>query len=179
MAKVTNNILLRGVSGKLGGLVIRQMRDGSIRLSVPPDFGERQFSEAQKQHQERFRQAAAYARRAARMEPAYAELARRTLKKAYNIALSDWFNPPVIYAIERTGDVIRVEASDDVLVARVHVQILDSEGSVLEEGEAFQRDPEAIPEWWEYGTHTAGVKIAVEAWDLPGNRTRLTEPLDM
>jgi hypothetical protein len=170
MAKVVNNILLRGVSGKLGGLVIRQMRDGSIRLSAPPDFSNRQFSTAQKDHQKRFKKAAAYARQAAQMEPIYAELAGRTMKKAYNIALSDWFNPPVIHWVERRGETICVEASDNVKVAKVRVKLLDEKGEVLEEGDAIQRYPGLHPEWWEYVSNAEG-QIVAEAWDLAGNKT--------
>jgi len=172
MAKVANNILLRGVSGKLGGLVIRQMRDGSIRLSAQPDFSNRQFSSAQKDHQRRFKTAAAYARQAAQVEPIYAELAERTMRSAYNIALSDWFNPPVIHCIERRGKTIRVEASDDVMVIKVHVQILDENGRVLEQGEAIQRNPEIGPEWWEYVSSTEGQTIVAEARDLADNNTK-------
>lgn len=172
MAKAVNNKLLRGVSGKLAGIVIRHMRDGSIRLSAKPDFSNREFSDGQKAHQQRFREAAAYARRAARIEPAYAELARRTKRKAYNIALSDWFSPPVVHCIERAGDLIRVEAGDNVLVAKVHVKIVDSEGEVLEQGYAVQRDPELCDEWWEYTAKTGGGTILVEAWDLAGNKTQ-------
>src|SRR5687768_2032768 len=115
MAKAANNIVLDGVSGKLGRIVVRQMRDGSIRLSAPPDFSDRQFSESQKDHQKRFKQAAAYARQAAQLQPVYAEQARNTMKNAYNIALSDWFHPPVIDWVERRGETILVEASDDVM----------------------------------------------------------------
>ena len=170
MAKVINNALWRGVSGKLGDIVIRQIPNETIYLSARPDFSNRQFNTAQKDHQQRFTKAAAYARRAVRMEPAYAELARRTMKKAYNIALSDWFNPPVVHSIERVGDTIRVEAGDDVMVARVRVKILDEKGEVLEQGHAIQRDPELCPEWWEYRSKTEGRTILVEAWDLAGNR---------
>ena len=171
MARAANNILLRGVSGKLGGLVIRQMRDGSIRLSAQPDFSNRQFSSAQKEHQKRFKKAAAYARQAAQVEPIYAELAERTMRSAYNIALSDWFNPPVIHHIERRAGRIRVQASDDVRVASVRVQILDEKGEVLEEGEAIQGNLEIGPEWWEYVSNSEGQTIVAEAWDLAGNST--------
>src|SRR5687768_1148913 len=125
MAKAANNIVLHGVRGKLGGIVIRQMRDSRIRLSAKPDFSNRRFSEAQKDHQKRFKDAVAYARQAAQTERLYAELAQGTTKNAYNIALSDWFNPPVVHAVERTGAVIRVEASDDVMVIKVWVKILE------------------------------------------------------
>jgi hypothetical protein len=60
------------------------------------------FSGKQKDHQERFRKATFYARQAAKEQPIYAELAdQMPMKTAYNIALSDWFNPPVIHRIER------------------------------------------------------------------------------
>ncbi|HLF74377.1 MAG TPA: hypothetical protein VI524_08530 [Anaerolineales bacterium] len=173
MAKAENNIVLRGVRGKLGDLVVRQMRDGSIRLSARPDFSSRVFSQGQKDHQRRFKQAAAYARQAARTQPIYAELAGRMARNAYNIALSDWFNPPVIHSIRRTGAAIGVEASDDVLVAKVRVQILDERGQVLEEGEASRGDPELRPEWWEYRPNAEGRTIIAEAWDLAGNRSEL------
>ena len=168
MAKAGNNILLRGVSGRIGGLIVRQMRDGSIRLSAPPDFSNRRFSQAQKDQQQRFKQAAAYARQAIQTHPIYAELARKTRQAAYNLAVSDWFHPPVIHSLERTGDTLRVEASDNVMVARIHVQILDEEGRVLEEGEASRADPEMCPELWHYIAHTQG-RVLAQAWDLAGN----------
>ena len=59
---------------------------------------------------------------------------------AYNFALSDWFNPPVIHAIERRDGRIRVEASDNVMVTRVQVTILDEEGKVVEKGKAVKAD---------------------------------------
>lgn len=170
MAKATDNMVLRGVRGKLGDIIVRQMRDGSIRLSAKPDYSNRTWSQKQKGHHERFKQATAYARQAARREPAYAALAQGTLKNAYNIALADWFHPPVIQCIERRGELILVEADDDVMVAKVRIKILDEGGKVLEEGYAIQRDPELCPEWWEYATNTEGHTIAAEAWDLAGNR---------
>lgn len=166
MAKAANNILLRGVSGKVGGVVIRQMRDGSIRLCAPPDFSNRKLSKGQKEHHKRFKQAAAYARQAASTEPVYAELAAGTMKNAYNIALSDWFHPPVIHGVERVGETIRVAASDNVRVARVQVTISDQEGRIVERGVGIRREGD----WWEYVSNTEG-KIVAEAWDLAGNCT--------
>jgi hypothetical protein len=67
-------------------------------------------------------------------------LAAETVKSPYNWALSDWFNPPVIHTIKRMGNLIRVEASDNVIVAKVRVTILDAGGKVLEQGQAVQAD---------------------------------------
>ena len=82
MAKVQSNIIVRGVSGKVGNqLVFRHMRDGRTILATVPDFSKRKLSRDQKTHHERFKEAAAYARVASRKEPIYTELAegrRRT-----------------------------------------------------------------------------------------------------
>jgi hypothetical protein len=143
------------------------MVDGSTRVCKKPDFSRRKFSQEQKDHQSRFRLAAGYARDAAKMYPIYEELARGTTKNAYNWALSDWFNPPVIQRIERHEGRIRVQARDNVMVTKVQVQIVNPEGVVLEAGEARRVD--AI--WWEYLSDTEGTIEAV-AWDLAENKTK-------
>src|SRR5215207_11517730 len=110
MAKVAKNVILRSISGSIGNLIFRQMKDGSAWVSVTPDFSHRKFSKGQKSHQSRFKEAAAYAREAAKVQPIYAELARGTTKNAYNIALSDWFTPPVIHRLERREGRILINA---------------------------------------------------------------------
>ncbi len=167
MAKVVRNPIVQGISGAVGKLVFRQMPDGSTYVSAKPDFSRRKFSEGQKEHQSRFQRAVAYARDAAKSQPIYGELAAGTIKSAYNFALSDWFNPPVIHCVERKDGLIRVEASDNVMVTKVVVTILDVEGNVIEKGEALKVDER----WWEYVAGMEG-KVAVEAWDLAGNVVR-------
>jgi hypothetical protein len=98
-------------------------------------------------------------------------MARGTAKSAYNVALSDWFNPPVIQRIERKQGRIRVAASDNVMVMEVRVRIVDNDGNTLEEGQAEQANPVNHPEWWEYVSDTKGT-IEATAWDLAGNRTK-------
>jgi len=142
-----------------------------MRVSAKPDFSKRVFSREQKDHQKRFKQAVAYAREAAKAQPIYAKLAEGTTKNAYNIALSDWFNPPVIQSIERKKGGIRVMASDNVLVTGVRVRIMDVEGNVMEEGQAEQVNPEKYPERWEYVSSTEG-RVEVSAWDLAGNEAK-------
>lgn len=168
MAKVTMNHLMKAFSGSIGGLVFRQMPDGSVLVSKAPDFSRRKFSKGQKEHQQRFREASAYASYAAKTHPIYTELAIETMKTAYNLALSDWFNPPVVHQVQQRDSRIPVEASDNVMVAKVVVKILDEEGNAVEKGEAIRGDGH----WWEYLPHTSGKAIAVEAWDLAGNVTK-------
>jgi hypothetical protein len=169
MAKAIMDELIKAFRGSIGGLVFRQMRDGSVVVSMRPMFHRRRFSKAQKEHQSRFKEATQYARFAARSQPIYAECARGTMKTAYNIALSDWFNPPVIHQVEWSDGQIRVEARDDVLVTRVQVTVLDEGGQVLEKGEAIRSDGD----WWEFPSHARGTMIIAEAWDLPGHVGRL------
>ena len=167
MTKVKRHVLLEGMSGTLGkNLVFRQMRDGSTIVSAKPDFSRRIFSTEQLTHQSRFQEAVAYARLAAKTNPIYAELANGTTKTAYNIALSDWFNPPVIHHIKQESGRIFIEASDNVLVTKITVTILDAEGQPLEQGQAVQVNSLC----WEYVTSQAG-KVIVNAFDLPGNQT--------
>ena len=176
MAKANKNAIVLGLSGSIGDLVFRQMPDGSTRVSRKPDFSRRVFSQGQKDHQSRFQQAAAYARQAAKTQPIYAELARGTAKSAYNVALSDWFNPPEILEIDLSGwiksegGIIRVRAQDNVKVDGVKVTISDESGTFLEEGKA----QEVGALWWEYITTQAAantMRVTVAARDLPGHVT--------
>jgi hypothetical protein len=169
MTKVIMSELIKAFRGAMGDMVFRQMRDGSVVVSMRPIFHRRKFSQAQKDHQSRFKEAAQYARFAAKSQPIYAERARGTLKTAYNLALSDWFNSPVIHQIEWREGQIRVEARDDVLVTRVQVTVLDEGGEILEKGEAIRSDGD----WWEFLSHARGTTIIAEAWDLPGHAGRL------
>jgi len=171
MAKLELNPLVKGISGAVGDeLVCRQMPDGSTVMGKKPHFEDRIFSNGQLTHQSRFQEAASYARLAARTNSIYGEIARRMFKTAYNVALSDWFNPPVIRSIQRQDGRILVDARDNVLVTQVLVTILDEQGMTLEQGEAMLVN-EA---WWEYMPATEG-KVRVEAWDLAGNVTRKDE----
>ncbi len=164
MAKVKSNVVVRGISGKLGGLVFQHMPDGTTYVRKPPDFSHRKFSEGQTTHQNRFQLAAMYARDASKTQPIYAKLAAGTILSAYNIALSDWFNPPVIHMVERKDGRVRVQASDNVMVTKVAVTVLDEAGKVVEKKEAEKIEGD----WWEVDLVGDG-KVVAEAWDLAGN----------
>jgi hypothetical protein len=59
-----------------------------------------------------------------------------------------------------------VKASDDMQVTRVDVRVLDSQGNILEQGQAGQVNPL----YWEYAASAEGT-VEASAWDLAGNRT--------
>jgi hypothetical protein len=161
-------MIISGVSGSLGpDYYARIRKDGRTIISKKPDFDNRQFSEAQLNVQRGMQQAAAYAKVASKENPIYAQKAAGTAKNAYNLALRDWFKPPVIHRIVWEQGNVRVGARDDLIVTKVTITILDEAGQTLEQGEAELW----MGVWWEYHAANSG-RIRVEAWDLAGNVTR-------
>jgi hypothetical protein len=143
MAKIKkNNPILHGLSGMLGGMVVfSQMPDGSTRVSVRPASRGRKRAPGERENQNRFKIRTAWAKAASKGYPIYAELARdMPMINAYNLAISDYAHPPVIHCVERKEGVIRVQASDNIFVASVHVWIRDENGNELEDGEATRVD---------------------------------------
>ena len=166
MAIVELPPFIRSMSGKLGDVVYRTSKNGKTFTSKLPRKSGKPLSEAQLRHQERFNLANEYANRA-RGEPVYVKLAKKTGRAASRIAFSDWFHAPVIHEVSRRSGCIRIDASDNVHVAKVRVTISDEEGNLLEQGDAAQTSGNA---WWEFATSTRGT-ILVEVWDLAGNVT--------
>ena len=178
MTRVILNGTVKGYRGKIGNLIFRQLPDGSTVMSqAQPKKNSRQKkraklkrSPAQQEHNRRFQDAVFYARVAAKTDPIYAELAAVTpMWNAYNHALHDWFHAPQIGCIARQEGRILVDASDDVRVTKVQVSLLDGENRLLETGEAVRGEDG----WWEFASQTEGKTIVAEAWDLPGNVTKL------
>jgi hypothetical protein len=182
MAKVRNNIITQGLSGKLGNqIVFRAGRNGQTIVGVKPsDDPNRGLSSSQIAHQDAFRQAITYAK-AARENAVYIIKAKGTHLNAYNMAVADWFSKPEVLEIEASGwtgavgETIRVKAQDDVLVAGVSVAIKNTDGTILEQGEALQSDGL----WWTYtttqvATSFPGVMVVATAQDLAENVSELT-----
>ena len=181
MAKVRNNMLIRGLSGAVGEqFVIRKDKAGRTIVGNMPGFDEnRQFTEAQVAHQEAFKEAAAYGK-GAKAQDVYAAKAEGTPLTPYNVAVADWFHEPEIKDIDLSGwnggvgQVIRIEAVDDVQVKQVTVVITDENGAVLEQGAAVKADDL----WWTYTTTQAASgspKVIVSAEDLPGHIAKMTK----
>jgi hypothetical protein len=177
MAKVHNNIFVRGLSGAVGDqFVIKTTRSGKTIIANMPTFDEgRVFSEAQLSHQSAFREASAYAR-SSKTQPVYVERANATNSIPYNVAISDWFGKPQVLEVDvknwsgQAGQQIRVRAQDNVHVAGVQVAIEDQDSRRFEEGETLQADGLL----WTYTTmsdvpQAAARRVIAVAKDLPGN----------
>jgi hypothetical protein len=179
MAKVSHNIVIRGLSGSLGDqLVIKKTRSGRTIVSNKPQFSpNREFSDAQNAQQEAFRDATSYAQ-AAQNNPLYIQKAASSDQSAYNVAVADWFHAPKILDVDLSGwdggagQLIRVRARDDVQVTQVTVEITDGNGVFSEQGAAVR----AEGLWWEYTTLSAGgTQVSVSAQDLPGHSVELVK----
>jgi hypothetical protein len=175
MAKVTNNIFVRGLSGSLGDqFVVKQDKTGRTIVANKPTVV-RQFNAAQLAHQDAFRKAIAYAR-VSKDHEVYMAKAEGTVRSPFNAAVADWFNEPQVLDLDLTywnggiGETIRVQALDDTFVARVHVVIRDGNDTILEEGDAQFSDGL----WWVYMAKTivnmaGNPQVTAQAYDLAGN----------
>ena len=178
MAKVDNNIFVRGLSGSLGDqFTVRKGKGGRTIVAAKPNYsGNREYTTVQLKHQDAFREAIAYARRT-KDQQVYVDKATGTTMTSFNAAVADWFNKPQVLQIDGdqwtggSGQTIGVKAMDDTQVTRVHVIIMDDSERLLEEGDAVQG--EGL--WWDYTTTVPVpefnlVHLIAEAHDLPGNR---------
>ena len=94
MAKVKLNPMLKEVRGKLGNTVFRRSHTGETSLIKLADMSNVEWSDAQKAHREKFKQAIAYAK-AAMAEPKvrrkYEKEAMKKNKRPFDLAVSDYF----------------------------------------------------------------------------------------
>ena len=180
MANSERNVIVHGLSGKVGDLVIFSRRHGKTILGkIPLRTGK--VSADQKAAREKFLKAVSYAKTSLRdpdIKALYAQKAGGGVTP-FNLAIGDFFTPPVIVDIitaaynGTAGSKIEVHATDDTKVTGVNVSILAADGSVIEEGVAVE---DAESGFWFYTTTVlnaslSGSKITVAAKDLPGNST--------
>ena len=180
MAKVGDNIVTTGLSGKLGNLIVFRNRGGNTIVAKAPKK-QTEWSEAQQQHRLRFQEAVLYAKNAITDEATkqnYKASAEED-ESAYNVAVADFFNAPHINEIDvshytgQPDSYIQVRAVDDFEVKEVTVSIQNSDGTEVESGSAILQEGSI---WWRY-TATAtnesleGDKIIIRVSDIPGNLT--------
>jgi hypothetical protein len=94
MAKVRLHALIEEINGTLYDVVFKRSPNGDQIVSRRPDMSNVEWSDAQQAHRERFGRATAYAR-AALAEPKlrarYEKRAKRQKKRAWDVAMSDYF----------------------------------------------------------------------------------------
>jgi len=94
MAKIILNPLVQSVHGKMGNIVFRRSYTGTMSIMKLPDMSNVKWSEAQRAHRQRFKQAVAYAK-AALADPTvrakYEKAAIKAHKRPFDLAVSDFF----------------------------------------------------------------------------------------
>ncbi|GAA4795288.1 hypothetical protein GCM10023231_24620 [Olivibacter ginsenosidimutans] len=183
MAKSFDNEVMAGASGRVGKmLVFRQRGDQTIIARKPRKRKDgKLFTDVQLQVQNRFLDASLYARKAIadpELKAAYQAKANVN-QTAYNVAVKDFFTPPVVRRLDDraytgvVGDLLSILIKDVLMVTEVMVEILDDDGTVIESGYAESVDNQGI-EWFYTATvdnedyNTVSFRISMV--DTPGNR---------
>ena len=187
MAKVVLNPALRVLSGDVAGFVYRQQADGSVIMAketlLDPN---REFSVAQLEQMQKFKEASARYRRLmedAGTEAAYKKLiAERGLESRLRaLVIGDILKAPVISTLDiskfegKVGDTIRVVAEDSVGVARLSLSVHDVTAGQLVEAAEMQMNGlvSSTVEWVFTTTAAVGVghemQVKATAYDLAGN----------
>ncbi|SDG22673.1 hypothetical protein [Chitinophaga filiformis] len=185
MAFVKTNIFTRGASGTVGDMMNFRVRKGKTVIAVKRGPSSKPPTEAQQETNERFIIASLFAQDAMK-DPATKALYQKAAKggqTAYNVALRDAMNPPVIDGLDisgykgTAGDLIAVKARDVITPASVKVAIFSQAGAVLEQGDAVINTRDR--RFWIYTVTTTnaaltGTRVVAIATDLPGNKAEET-----
>lgn len=167
--------------GRIGNILARIWKNRTYFSTIPSFPKNRKFSDQQIAHQDRFRDAAFYAKSVMKddsLRMKYQPKAEKLQLTVYNVAIRDFFRPPKTKSINaeeysgKPGDEIVIRVVDDVEVVRVHV-VLKKNGEIVEEGDAVRDKFNAM--LWRYAAkkenEPSGMMMEVCAFDLPGNRS--------
>jgi len=174
MARVKNNVIMRGLSGNFNKQIVFKQYGKVTVASSYPDMSKVIPSEKQKDEKFKFRMAMAFAKRELADPKLKAEYKSKVkgMQRPHNVAVSDFYNPPIIGEIQILKSLIKITAWDDFKVVSVSAELYNSAGILLEKGSAEEKSFRG----WEYiviGTYDSltGGKLVVKAKDKPGNVT--------
>ena len=187
MGKSDDNVLTHGLRGKVGDLLVFRIVDGKTIVAKKPSTVNRTSSPKQLEVQDHFQEAVIYGK-TVMVTPELKAMYETSVpegKSVYQVALADFLNAPKIKTIDvskytgEVGSIINIRVTDDFMVKNVDVAINNSDGSVVEQGQAV-RAANGVD--WIYtatirNESVAGDKIIIHASDLPGNISNSTQNL--
>lgn len=94
MARVKENVLINGLSGRLSNIIFKSYRHGTV-ISKYPDMSKVKRTSSQKKQNSRFQEAVHYARSVPfnpELLKAYEKIAKRSGRTVYHVALADYMN---------------------------------------------------------------------------------------
>jgi hypothetical protein len=101
MPKVRLRNTITEIQGTLYDVVFKRSAQGNMIVTKRPDMSQVEWSEAQKQQRQRFKQAVAHVR-AALSDPVvrlrYERKAKKQKKRAWDLAMSDYFQGKGLFA---------------------------------------------------------------------------------
>ena len=182
MAKVKLHPAIQFITGKMGEMVFRHIKEEGkekVELVDAPTFKEdRVFTEKQLQRQEMMRQAVLYGKSVLVSDELRKQYEEKLIKEGksrkrlFSLFTADFLNAPSIDEVDLSeydgdaGDKIKIRAHDDFKVTKVEVGILDSDGNVLEKGEA-KEEAGLFLYTAQTNIHDKDIKIDIRAYDMP------------
>jgi hypothetical protein len=180
MARSTNNLLTKGLSGMIGKQIVFRTWNGKTFISVAPKKPKKQ-SAVQKENRSKFKRATIYAK-SMMLDPAkkaeYKEIAKKLqLPNAYTAAITDYMRNPQIeeldlaeYSGRADGEIKVTVSKKGFEIQEVEVAVIDHNGEVIEEGKAGK----GAGTEWIYKTIKnieikETVRFLIRAKDRPGN----------
>jgi len=189
MADVNLNALVDGLSGKVGKKMVMRQRGGRTILCSRPTFSG-EATTKQKDHRERFTNAAKFAK-SALANPEVKDEYKLSVKgdtfmTAFTAAVTDYMTAPEIASVDvstykgKVGDAIVLGSAKEFKLITVSVSIQKADGTVIESGAAAASD--ALRMEWSYKATVAvpdltGVKVVITATDRPGKIATLEKSL--
>jgi hypothetical protein len=146
MARSTNNLLTKGLSGMVGKQIVFRTWNGKTFISVAPKRPKKQ-SPIQKENRTKFKRATIYAKSMMKdpvKKAEYKEIARKLqLPNAYTAAITDYMRNPQIEELDlatysgKADEEIKVTVSKKWFeIQEVEVIAVGKNGEVIEEGKA-------------------------------------------
>jgi hypothetical protein len=186
MARSNNNIIVHGLSGKLGASVVFVQRAGKTIVRKSPTKSKVPPTASQQQQRLLFKDAVQYAKRV-KATPALAALYQpfaQIGKSVYHMAIADAMFPPNIQNVNllhytgKVNDVIILQVTDNFMVKSVGVTIVTPGGISLETGFATQQHNDI---WVYQATITnnqyLNSMVIIRAIDFPGNLCQVQHPV--
>jgi hypothetical protein len=185
MAKMKLNPAVETLTGKLGGMVHRQLWGRHV-VSQPPDFSNRVLSPKQVAQNNQYKTAAEiWNKFPPEVRAAYNAWGKRLNKPPYALFNRNFSRPPSVEEIDLTqytgqaGQTIVIRTVDIFEVARVDVTVREAGGNVVERGTAVKNSEKS--DYWTYQTtmavqNPAGLTVEAVAANWPGkegNRLQL------
>ena len=189
MAKINDNLLVKGARGNVGKQYVYKRRGDDTHIARMPARKKNAVpSQDQSRVRDLFAAASLYAQGAVSSPDLKKEYQKKATvgRTAYNIAFRDFLKKPVVKHIDSgfydgtPGSIIVVTARDDFRVVQVKVSIRTAAGSLVEEGNAIQNTIDRSK--WTYkamqtNASPPGSIVIATAIDLPGNEGVLEKTL--